>query len=83
MPPFATGSKPVTPVVKGSPVALVRTPDAGVPKAGLVKVGAVSVSPAIVVVVLLPAIGVEPRVIGNPPPQVVVRQMVPFAAGRM
>lgn len=33
VPPFATGSVPVTPVVKGSPVAFVNVPDAGVPRA--------------------------------------------------
>ena len=41
VPPLATGSVPVTPVVSGNPVALVSTPDAGVPKAGVVRVGAV------------------------------------------
>jgi hypothetical protein len=39
VPPLATGRVPVTPVVKGKPVALVITPDAGVPKAGVTKVG--------------------------------------------
>lgn len=34
VPPFATGRVPVTPVVKGSPVVLVSTPEAGVPRAG-------------------------------------------------
>ncbi len=33
VPPFATGRTPVTPVVSGSPVALVRVPEDGVPKA--------------------------------------------------
>ena len=32
VPPFATGNKPVTPVVNGRPVMLVATPDAGVPR---------------------------------------------------
>jgi hypothetical protein len=40
-PPLATGSIPDTPVVKGKPVALVNTPDAGVPSAGVIKVGEV------------------------------------------
>ena len=49
VPPFAMGSVPVTPVVNGSPVTLVITPDAGVPRAtadkvGLTKVLFVSVS---------------------------------------
>jgi hypothetical protein len=43
VPPLATGRVPVTPVVSGSPVALVRTPDAGVPRAGVVSVGLVRV----------------------------------------
>jgi hypothetical protein len=43
VPPLATGRTPVTPVVRGSPVTLVITPDAGVPSAGVVKVGLVSV----------------------------------------
>ena len=33
VPPFAMGSVPVTPVVKGKPVAFVSVPDDGVPKA--------------------------------------------------
>ena len=48
MPPFATGNVPVTPVVRGNPVALVRTPDAGVPSAGVVIVGLESVAVLIV-----------------------------------
>lgn len=39
VPPLATGSVPVTPEVRGRPVALVRTPDAGVPNTGDVKEG--------------------------------------------
>jgi hypothetical protein len=39
VPPFKTGKVPVTPVVKGSPVALVSTAAEGVPRAGVVKVG--------------------------------------------
>jgi hypothetical protein len=39
VPPFAIGSVPVTPVVKGKPVALVSTPEAGVPRAGVTSVG--------------------------------------------
>jgi hypothetical protein len=37
------GSVPVTPVVKGRPVTLVITPEAGVPKAGVVNTGLVRV----------------------------------------
>jgi hypothetical protein len=42
VPPFNTGKVPVTPVVKGKPVALVRTPDVGVPNAGVTSVGLVA-----------------------------------------
>jgi len=41
VPPFVTGSVPVMPVVKGKPVALVKTPEVGVPRAGVTKVGEV------------------------------------------
>ena len=43
VPPLATGRVPVTPVVSGSPVTFVITPDAGVPRAGVVNVGDVKV----------------------------------------
>ena len=43
VPPLARGKVPVTPVDNGSPVALVNTPDAGVPKTGAVKIGEVNV----------------------------------------
>ena len=42
VPPFAMGSVPVTPVVRGNPVQLVRTPELGVPKAGVTKEGEVA-----------------------------------------
>lgn len=42
VPPFATGSVPVTPVVKGRPVAFVSTAADGVPKAGVTSVGEVA-----------------------------------------
>lgn len=42
VPPLATGSVPVTPVVKGKPVKFVATPDAGVPSAGVTSVGLVA-----------------------------------------
>jgi hypothetical protein len=35
VPPLATGRVPVTPVVRGRPVTLVITPEAGVPRAGV------------------------------------------------
>jgi hypothetical protein len=41
VPPLATGSVPVTPVVKGSPVQEVNVPDVGVPKTGVPSVGEV------------------------------------------
>jgi hypothetical protein len=43
VPPFANGKTPVTPVVKGKPVAFVKVPEAGVPNTGAVKVGEVNV----------------------------------------
>lgn len=42
MPPLATGSTPVTPVVSGKPVALVSTNAVGVPSAGVTNVGLVA-----------------------------------------
>ena len=43
VPPFATGSVPVTPEVSGRPVTLVITPLAGVPSAGVTSTGLVRV----------------------------------------
>ena len=54
VPPLPTGNVPVTPVVRGNPVTLVITPDAGVPNAGVVKVGLVRVLFVRVSVVALP-----------------------------
>ena len=42
VPPLAVGSVPVTPVVRGSPVALVRVALVGVPNTGVTKVGEVA-----------------------------------------
>ena len=42
VPPLAIGSVPVTPVVSGSPVTFVITPDVGVPSAGVTSVGDVA-----------------------------------------
>ena len=41
VPPLAIGNVPVTPVVKGSPVAFVSTAVEGVPKLGVVSTGLV------------------------------------------
>jgi hypothetical protein len=63
VPPLATGRVPVTPVVKGSPVALVNTAADGVPRAGVVSVGldARTTAPVPVAVVT----PVPPDVTGN------------------
>lgn len=42
VPPFANGKVPVTPVVSGSPVQLVKVPEDGVPSAGVTSVGLVA-----------------------------------------
>ena len=42
VPPLATGRVPVTPVVRGSPVALVKIAAVGVPSAGEFNVGDVA-----------------------------------------
>ena len=42
VPPLATGSVPVTPVVSGKPVALVKTRVVGVPRFGVTRVGEVA-----------------------------------------
>src|SRR3990167_9176000 len=57
VPPLAVGRIPVTPVVKGNPVALVRTPDAGVPRAGVCSVGDANVPPVTVLPVKVRAVG--------------------------
>ena len=41
-PPLAIGRAPVTPVVKGKPVALVKVTEVGVPKMGVTSVGLVA-----------------------------------------
>jgi hypothetical protein len=53
VPPLAMGKVPVTPVVNGKPVALVRVADVGVPRMGVTSVGLVlrTLSPVPVVVV--------------------------------
>ena len=59
---LVTGKFPVTPVVSGKPVALVKTPLAGVPRAGVVIVGLVNVSPATVAAVPPSDTAVDPIV---------------------
>jgi hypothetical protein len=56
VPPLATASVPVTPVVNGRPVTLVITPDAGVPSAGVVSVAPVNVGLVIVGLVIIDAV---------------------------
>ena len=43
VPPLATGNVPVTPVLSGRPVPLVKTTADGVPRLGVVNIGLVSV----------------------------------------
>ena len=86
VPPLRTGSVPVTPVVSGKPVALVRTRAVGVPSAGVTSVGDVerTVEPVPVDVVTpvpplatasVPASVIVPDVVTGPP--LVVRPVVP------
>ena len=85
VPPLATGRVPVTPVVKGRPVALVITPDAGVPNAGVIKVGDVANTNAPEPVSSLTAVarfaleGV-PNQVATPAPKEVI-PVPPFATG--
>ena len=74
VPPFASGKVPVTPVVKGNPVALVKVPEAGMPKTGAVKVGEVKV---LFVKVSVPAnVAKVPEAAGK-----VIAVLVPATAG--
>ena len=68
VPPLATGSVPVTPVVSGKPVAFVRVPDVGVPRIGVTSVGLVAstFAPEPVLVVT----PVPPEVTGSAAPKV-------------
>jgi hypothetical protein len=63
VPPLATGRVPVTPVVRGSPVQLVKVPEEGVPKTGVVSVGLFSVG---LVSVLLVSVSVPAKVANVP-----------------
>ena len=53
VPPLATGNVPVTPVVKGKPVALVNVAEVGVPKMGVTNVGLVANATTVPVPVVL------------------------------
>ena len=82
VPPLATGSVPVTPVVSGKPVRFVATPDDGVPRAGVTKVGefdrTLFPEPVDVVTPVPPFatgnVPVTPVVSGNPVPLVSVTE---------
>jgi len=54
VPPLAIGSVPVTPVVKGNPVALVKVTLVGVPKIGVTRVGLVENTKLVDVVPVAP-----------------------------
>ena len=73
VPPLAMPNLPVTPVDNGKPVALVNTPDAGVPKAGEVNVGEVKV--------LLVNVSVPSKVANVPVADGSVMVVVPATAG--
>jgi hypothetical protein len=84
VPPLATGKVPVTPVVNGSPVKLVATPEAGVPSAGVTSVGDVeSTTEPVPVLVVTP---VPPFATGRIPVNPEIREdealakSVPFHA---
>jgi hypothetical protein len=54
VPPLATGSVPVTPVLRGRPVAFVSVIDVGVPKTGVTNVGLVENTRSVLVVPVAP-----------------------------
>tara|TARA_R110002126_G_scaffold77034_1_gene192261 strand:- start:67 stop:858 length:792 start_codon:yes stop_codon:yes gene_type:complete len=70
VPPLATGRVPVTPVVKGSPVVLVSTPEAGVPRAGVTSEGELAKTTAPVPVEVVPP--VPPLATARVPAKVIV-----------
>ena len=71
VPPLATGRVPVTPLVKGKPVALVKVADVGVPSTGVTKVGDVdNTTDPVPVEVVVP---VPPLATGKVPVTPVVR----------
>ena len=63
VPPFPTGNVPVTPVVIGNPVALVSTPDAGVPNTGATSVLFVNVVVLVAVTIFVGAMILDKNVI--------------------
>lgn len=87
VPPFATGSVPVTPVVSGRPVALVKVAEAGVPSAGVTRVGLVAKTKEPVPVssdtaaARFALLGV-PRNVATPVPRLVM-PVPPFATGKV
>jgi len=70
VPPLATGSVPVTPVVRGSPVALVSVAEDGVPKAGVTSVG--DVDKTLLPVPVLVVTPVPPLATAKVPARVIV-----------
>ena len=82
VPPFATGRVPVTPVVSGSPVRFVATPDDGVPRAGVTKTGEVAKTSdplpvsLVTAAAILALVGV-PRDVATPP----ARPLTPVETG--
>jgi hypothetical protein len=68
VPPLATGKVPVTPVVRGKPVALVSVTEVGVPSIGVTSVGLVdNTTEPVPVLVVTP---VPPEATGNAAPSV-------------
>ena len=80
VPPLAKGSVPVTPVVKGKPVALVKTTELGVPKAGVTNVGLVENTKFVLVVPVAPA-AVYPVMLLNEAIPAVLALVPPLATG--
>jgi len=79
VPPLATGRVPVTPVVSGKPVALVKTAAVGVPSAGVVIVGEVNVLLVNVCVPVVVTTGIVAAVIaGKSKVDVKSTQVVPL-----
>ena len=87
VPPLAVGSVPVTPVVKGKPVADVKTKAVGVPSAGVTKVGEVANTnepepvSSVTAAAKLAELGV-PRKVATPLPKDVI-PVPPFPTGRV
>ena len=76
VPPLAMGSVPVTPVVRGRPVAFVKTAAEGVPRAGVTNVGLVAKT-------MLPEpVTACPRAVWTPVPSAVM-PVPPAVIGRV